>query len=267
MKNSCKYIFILFLSSGNIFPLLANNLIAKGILENEQESSCNLTLGLSNWFPYQKISDKGIASGKQVELIQLIMQQAGCQLSYKSMTFPEGLIALKNGSVDFLVNATRSAEREKFGYFSIPYRNEFLLLYSTQKHLKECKSMSLTELIKSGFRLGLQNKLVYGEELSKIQEDPSLNGQLVYVENNIQHLQLMIKNDLDGIVDDPVVVSYRTVNKSTGKALSACPIVISSSPVSIIYSKKTVSIDQVKKIDQAIEKIKQTAIYQKNWEW
>ncbi len=83
----------------------------------------------------------------------------------------------------------------------------------------------------------------------------------------MQHLQLVIEHELDGIVDDPVVVSYRSAINITGNALSSCPIVVSSSPVSLIFSKKTVPLELVKKIDLVIWEIKQNKDYQKTWVW
>jgi len=183
------------------------------------------------------------------------------------MTFPEGLDELKAGTTDFLMNATPSIERKKYAHFSIPYRNEFLLLYSTKKYLAKCQKMTLNKLLGSGFKLGLQKELVYGPELTKIQKNSILNGNIRYIKNNVQHLQLIIEHDLDGIVDDPVVVAYRSAVNVTGNALSSCPIVVSSSPISLIFSKKSVSKALVEKIDQAILKIKESESYQKTWVW
>jgi polar amino acid transport system substrate-binding protein len=267
MKLSFKqYIAVLFICSEFFILLHQHNIIlADNFFDKKPSSSCLLSLGVSNWFPYQTLSAKGVASGKQITLLQQIVREAGCKLSYKSMTFPQGLDALKQGTTDFIMNATPTTDRKEYGLFSIPYRDEFLLLYSTSKYLEKCQNMSLIELLKDGFKLGLQKKLVYGAELTRIQNDPSLNDNIYYIENNVQHLRLVIENELDGIVDDPVVVSYRSTANTTGDALSSCPIVVSSSPISLMFSKKNVPVELVNKINQAIIKIRQSKSYQKNW--
>ena len=233
----------------------------------KSNSVCKLTLGLSDWMPYQQLKPGGKATGKQIALVQQIASLAGCELSYKSISFPEGLKAIKNGGIDLQLNATPSSERENYAYFSQPYRTEFLLLYSTEKYLQKCQKMSLEELLSDGFKLAVQNGLVYGPELSKIQNTPELNQKIIYVDNNVQHVDLVNDNRLDGIVDDPLVVSYRSTLYATGSTLSSCSIVVSSSPISIIFSKKTVPARLVERFNQAISEIKQTDEYQRNWSW
>ena len=230
--------------------------------------SCSLTLGMSNWLPYQAISADGKPHGLQVELIEQIAAQADCKIKYRSMTFQAGLKELEQGTVDFMVNATPSDERRKIAQFSIPYRNEFLLLYSTKKYLAKCQSMSLEELIRDGFRLGIQYQLYYGEELRLIQQSPELNKLLRYVESNVQHVDLVESEHLDGIIDDPVVVSYRSAkNPQRSGILKSCPIQISTSPVSLMFSKKSVSAEMVERFNQAIVEVQRTHAYQKRWSW
>ena len=194
-------------------------------------SSCELSIGVSNWLPYQSISDSGEAAGKQVKLVKQIAELAGCKLNFKSIKFADGLEQIKVGKTDMQMNASYSAERESYSHFSIPYRKEFLLLYSTPKYAQLCQTATLEELIKEGFKLGLQHHLVYGPELTKIQNTPELNSKIVYTDNNVQHVNLVKNRNLDGVVDDPVVVSYRSALSGTGKALQSCPIVVSASPI------------------------------------
>lgn len=236
---------------------------AKSIQESGDK--CHLVMGISNWLPYQSYADGKGAFGLQVNLIEKIMHEAKCSLSYKPMTFPEGLDKLKSGQIDIMMNATVSEKRKSFARFSDAYREEFLSLYSTNKYLERCHQLSLKELIEDGFRLGVQSGLVYGEALTTIQKDNKLNEKLVYVKNNIQHVDLVESKKLDGVIDDPVVVAYRSTIYATGDKLSPCPIVISSTPVSLIYSKQTVSTELVAKINRAISTVKATKDYQKRW--
>jgi polar amino acid transport system substrate-binding protein len=246
--------------SNSIFLLLVSTFVAS--------KPCHLTLGLSNWLPYQAIDSSGKAHGLQVKLLEQIATKAECKLSYRPMTFQVGIKEMKAGKIDFLVNASPSSERQNFAYFSIPYRQEFLLLYSTPKFHKQCQEMSLEDLIRDGFRLAIQEKLFYGEELRAIQNTPELNEKLRYVDNNVQHVELVESEDLDGIVDDPIVVSYRsTLNPVGRKVLKSCPISVSTSPVSFMFSKRTVSLVIVERFNQAIRTIQQTPDYQKQWSW
>ncbi|TQV77249.1 amino acid ABC transporter substrate-binding protein [Aliikangiella marina] len=246
-----------------IFTALTSD--ASSVKPQSNKTDCHLIMGVSNWLPYQSYAKGRGAFGLQINLIEDIMEEANCLLTYKPMTFPIGLEALQMGEIDFMMNATVNESRKSFAYFSVPYRDEFLSLYSTDKYLERCQEMSLKELIRDGFKLSVQAGLVYGPELTEIQKDPVLNKKLSYSENNIQHVDLVESQQLDGVIDDPVVVAYRSTIYATGDKLSPCPIVISSSPVSLIFSKKTVSQEIVERVNNAIAKVKATKEYQKRW--
>jgi polar amino acid transport system substrate-binding protein len=142
-----------------------------------------------------------------------------------------------------------------------------MLLYATKPYLSKCKTMSLVELLKDGFRLGVQENVVFGSIMRQIQADPELNSRLIYIENDSPHAELVKLKNLDGIIDDPVVVAYRSTINDTGKFLNACPITISSSPVRLMFSKKSVPESIVERFNQAIIQVKTSKEYKKHWDW
>jgi polar amino acid transport system substrate-binding protein len=249
----------------------ANQLSAAEKLVNaahKNKGNCNLILGVSDWAPYQIIRKNTPPSGIQIELIQAIAKQAKCTLTYKTISFPEGLAELRIGTIDLLMNATPTEERKLYAKFSIPYRQEILLVYSTEKYLDKCQTMSLQELLNDGFKLGVQKGIVYSDELTLLQKTPSIKSNIFYVEYNINHLELIRESQLDGIIDDPIVMSYRSTVNTTKNQLQACPIVVSSpSYVSLMFSKKTVSDETLERFNRAIEKVKTTNEYRKDWIW
>lgn len=236
-------------------------------LSSKTRGQCALTLSVADWPPYEYINAKGQPKGIQIDLIKTIAEKVDCHLSYKSMPYGLALEAIRKGEVDLLMNATPTKERQIYGHFSIPYRKEFLLLYATETYHEKCKSLSLEELIKDGFQLGLQRGLVFGKKIEKIQKDPLLSQKIRYFDEDVQHVEFVKKHHLDGIVDDPVVVSYRTATIAKGRILKACPIVVSTTDISFLFSKKTISNDIVSRFNVAIEEIMQTREYQKKWIW
>ena len=256
----------------NSFLLFSGHALADSQLKQQslsavQSETCKLTLGLSEWLPYQSISDSGEPYGFQIELLKQIISEADCQLSYQSVKFSDGIKALAAGKLDVMMNATISEERQGFAYFSIPYRNEFMLLYSNPEWLARCQKLGLRELVQRGFRLAVQKDVVFGKELQEIQTDPELNQKLIYINNDSPHVDLVKKLNVDGIIDDPVVVAYLSTINKTGNSLKSCPIKISSSPVSFMFSKKSVPAHIVNRFNQAIRTIQSTSQYKKRWNW
>ncbi|MEP1742700.1 MAG: transporter substrate-binding domain-containing protein [Kangiellaceae bacterium] len=192
-------IFLLF----NSLLLLSVPIVAEPQAKSQlPEVPCQLSMGLSEWLPYQSISDSGIPSGFQIDLLKQITAEAGCEFSYQSVKSSEGIESVATGKLDVRMNATPSDERREFANFSIPYRNEFMLLYSTPAWLQRCQTMSLRELIERGFRLAVQKGVVFGKELRDIQANPVLNRKLIYINNDSPHVDLVNQLNLDGIIED-----------------------------------------------------------------
>ena len=232
-----------------------------------QTDSCQLTLSVAEWPPYQYFTKNNKAAGVQIDLINRIAKEANCELSIKRMVYYQSLIEVEKGTVDFTLNATVTDERKKFGLFSIPYRNETLVLYVTEQYVSDCKSMTIADLIKKGFRLGLQKRMVYGESISRLQHTPELNKKIRYFDYVGQDLGFLRDNQLDGIIEDPVMIAYKIRKSKTPYGLFSCHVSVSSSPVSLLFSNKTVSPAIVERFNQAIEKVKQTDYYQNHWGW
>ena len=230
-------------------------------------NQCSLTVGMDHWPPYQVFEPNGGVSGTQVKLLRNIAQRIDCTLTFKKMTYPEALAALEKGDIDMQLNASYTEERTRFAHFSSPYRAEFMLLYSTEKYIEKCQSMTLEQLIRDGFKLAVQYGVAYGPEMRRIQQDPELNKKLYYVKTSVQHIELLREKNLDGVIDDPTVVAYRSLVNSTGDALQACPITISYDPLSFMFSKATRDREFVDRVNIAIEKEKQTDYYRQNWVW
>ncbi|WP_185964277.1 substrate-binding periplasmic protein [Aliikangiella marina] len=239
---------------------------SNAIDETTSPSSCNLTVGVADWPPYQYF-EKGKAKGIQVELIRQIAQAANCRLEIVNKRYFQSLKAVEDGTIDFTLNATETDSRRRFGLFSVPYRNEILVLYARRSFREKCNQGSIEKLLKEGFRLGLQKRMVYGPAITRIQNTPALNKKITYFEHTGQDIEFVKENNLDGIVEDPVMISYKARMSTNQDKLYSCQIVVSSSPVSLIFSKKTVSPAIVKRFDQAIQAVRQSSEYQKYWRW
>ncbi len=259
-------ILILFLS------LLTSSLLAVEVRAESNGSApdgakCLLTVGMDHWPPYQIYQSDGSVVGLQVTLVKRIAKDLNCELKFQRMSYLDAQEALQKGTIDMQINAAYTKDRAKFAYFSTPYRAEFMMLYSTQKYYEKCQTMSLEELIRDGFKLAVQHGIVYGKELTNIQQDPELNQKLYYVNSGVQHLKLLRDKNLDGVVDDPAVVAYRSSVNASGDTLKACPITISQDSLSFMLSRKTQKESFLKRLNKAIETVKQTEYYRSNWVW
>ena len=233
---------------------------------NNSQQECHLSVGVAEWPPYQSFLGEQ-AKGIQIDLIRQIAKHANCSLNIINKRYYQSLKAVEKGTIDFTLNATETEARKKFGIFSIPYRKEILVLYAKSEFRDQCNSSSLESLLESGFKLGLQKDMIYGQKLTAIQQTPRLNYKIKYFEHTGQDIAFVQENDLDGIVEDPVMVAYKARQSPSSDRLYSCQVSVSSSPVSLLFSKKTVSPEIVERFNQAIELVRHSKEYQKYWKW
>ncbi len=89
---------------------------------------------------------------------------------------------------------------------------------------------------------------------------------LVYVANRIELVELVEQSIIDGYFEDPTVFAFETRTENRDFKLAKCKLA-KFAPVSLMFSKKTVSKELIPVINRAIEKIKKTDKYQRDWGW
>jgi polar amino acid transport system substrate-binding protein len=87
--------------------------------------------------PSAYLGAKGELQGMDTELVKLILQQAGCSWRFSTtpMTGARILKSLRQGDVDMMIRATITSERQQYAWFSSPYRQEVIALFSKREQL------------------------------------------------------------------------------------------------------------------------------------
>ena len=262
---------LVILSKRQFFVCLAVllQLVLSSEAWSEQPKSqveCKIKVGWGDWPPYQYL-EKGKPSGLQIDLVKQIGKFANCNLQFIPQNFKDNQLGIKNGSIDMTFDTSITPERSEFALFSKPYRNEVLALYVRPQFIEACQNKSIKDLILSGMRLGITRGNIYGEAIASIQSDALLDRKLIYRNDNTEHYRLFADNQLDALVEDPAVMAFMKRNNPKTGYLKMCQISVSSSTVSLMFSKKTVNQKTVERFNQAIDKVKQTSAYIRDWGW
>ncbi|TQV87472.1 substrate-binding periplasmic protein [Aliikangiella coralliicola] len=245
----------------------ASSLIEERTASLATNAQCELTLGWGDWAPYQFVEQGDSPTGLQIDLVKQIAEQANCELKFVRQPFSQNIQSVRDGSVDFTMDTTVTAERQKYALFSEPYRQEVLVLYVKPQFVNQCSGKSFSDIVKSGVRIGLTQGNIYGDSVSKVQNTPQLNKKLVYANKNANLIDLLKSDRLDGFFEDPTVLSYSLRKNNLSGALKSCKITVYSGTVSFMFSKKTVSEKLVSRFNQALRKVKKTESYLMNWAW
>ena len=221
----------------------------------KQTGDCQFTIGFDSWEPYQYADVGGKTSGLDIELVSSVISKMNCSVSYRQDTWVALLNELKEGQVDMLLGASKTPDREQFALFSAPYRMEEFSLY-IRKDDSYSDWSSVSDFIQNGSRIGIVEDYYYGPEVSMLLEgsvtseyfSPGIMGEL-----NIARL---LDHDIDGFLEDSFVGASLLRRKALSDYIVAHGITIQTGDAYVMFSKKSVSEEQVNQFNQHLAGIK-----------
>lgn len=231
------------------------------------------------WFtldPYQYQKDENgveVLTGLDYELMTIFSKEAGNRLSYEHVYWDDLLLQIKEGKKDFATGALYSPERAQYAYYSIPYRYEENSLFVRNDLLKQLNNakFSLAELLqylkKNQLKLGVVKGFIYTDPLiNNYIQDPNNQDLIVKTKNDYDNINLILDKQIDAFIADRIVGTTMIWRLKAGKHIQEYRLHIQR-PIHIIFSKKTVSQEEVNKYNKIISTSFNNEEYQKIVSW
>ena len=224
---------------------------------------CHLTMGWDPWAPYQYITPEDEVKGLEIDLVNAMAIEAGCDVSYAQDNWMNLLNGIRDGRIDLLGGATKTESRESYAIFSDNYRDESFHLYVRSEDLEKFADKSLEELLEGGFILGITEDYVYGDLVSALLDDERFSTKLITVPIPEVNYFNLTQNVIDGFLEDPFVAAYEIRRKGLQGQIKSASIDIHSGDVAVMFSRKSVQPATVEAFNKALAKIKDSGEYQK----
>lgn len=228
--------------------------------EQPASPTCLMTMGMDAWEPYQYMTVGNTPSGLDVELVQAVSAVMGCQLNVVQGSWLELLTLLKDGEIDFVLGASQTDERKEFAYFSEPYRQERFQLY-VRKNDAELAFTDLTAFLSAGHKVGIVNEYYYGDEVAKLYSDEALRRQFVGAIISELNMARLLDEEIDGLLEDSFVGASILRRKGLDKYIQPHSISLGSSDVFVMFSKASVTAEQVQQFNQALSQLRSSGAY------
>jgi len=234
----------------------------------ETESSgvtpqCHLTMGWDPWAPYQYINPEDEVKGLEIDLVNAMAREAGCDISFVQDNWMNLLNGIRDGRIDLLGGATKTESRESYAIFSDNYRDESFHLYVRSDDFEKFADKSLMELLEGEFRLGITEDYVYGDQVSALLDDEKFSPKLLTVPIPEVNYYNLTQNVIDGFLEDPFVAAYTIRRKGLQGQVRSESLEIHSGDVAVMFSRKSVKPETVEAFNKALAKIKESGEYQK----
>lgn len=224
------------------------------------DTNCALRLGFEAWEPYQFMSLDNKASGLDIELMQAIADEMDCQLLTTQGTWVDLMAQLKVGDVDMLLGASVTPAREEFAYFSKPYRKEqFVMFVRAAASLPET---TLAEFLTAGKKIGIVSEYFYGTDFAELLADYKFKTQFIEASLSELNIARLLDEEIDGMIEDSFVARSMLRRKGLESQIARHAIELSSGDVFVMFSKKSVSAEQVSAFNDALTSIAKNGKYQ-----
>lgn len=215
--------------------------------------------------PVGDSSDDAQEEGTSAGVVSLIFRTAGCSYSHRVSSWTRSLRDVELGNADFISDASKTPERQKWGWFSEPYYTENVVLFYRKNDTVIPGFTSLKEALDLGLRVGVgSDKYWVGAEFDEIKKSGKYANQLVFVNNlaaGFNLFTLLEKNRID------LAISARfggtNFAKTLGVDVAVHDHILTEDPWHLLFSKKSVDRATVEIINKAILELKRTGDIQR----
>lgn len=142
---------------------------------------CNLIIAASDYAPLTYNDNGNNVIGLDVELMNIIAKQAGCQVTWKPiMPWEQVIMGIKLGDLMFTTSASITPERSEFSKF-IAYRPDSTKIFVRLEDLTKLKNInSLEDLIKNtDLKIGTYTGYHYGSSFERFYSDPKYKDRFI----------------------------------------------------------------------------------------
>ncbi|WP_083330494.1 MULTISPECIES: substrate-binding periplasmic protein [Pseudoalteromonas] len=224
-----------------------------GATVQAQQCRLDLKLGMVDDWPPQTYFDNGKAAGLDIEIAKKVLGSINVCLTYvKLPSSARALEQMDSGQIDMAVMVSYTPQREKYGYFSIPYRHEKMRLFSL---LPAQPIENIAQLLDEAKTIGLSIGSFYGEELASLARSPKYQEQLVGISSASRRSDMLAKKRVDFIIDDQITGLYITKTQGHDQ-IKLWPYVVHDNEVHILLRRTQQNQALMNEINLAITKLK-----------
>ncbi|MGE7903237.1 transporter substrate-binding domain-containing protein [Peribacillus sp. NPDC094092] len=207
--------------------------------------------GDNNFPPFEYLSDSGVYTGFNVDIMNAISIETGIRFEYYPMPWNEAVQAMRSGKVDAIQGMKYNQEREEIYDFSAPYftSSQGIFVLKDNMYIRKIEDLK-------GRKVAVQKGDVASGLLSKVDR-----LQLVETNNQQEAVQSLIDGKVDAFIGNRITGQYflqkneqQSLIKIVGESLDTTNYAVAVMP----KNKELLTL-----FNQAISQIKKDGTYEK----
>lgn len=222
--------------------------------------SCRIQVRVTSFPPLYQQTDDGRWTGFSVDLAKTLLETAGCQAIFVSAPWKRALMMIEAGNIDMMLNLSKTREREAYIHFIGPLTTEtvrILLKKEIRVHIR-----SLDDIKALPGQVALTRGFYMGEAFEeKFRTDPEFREKFSITHSNALNLKKLTHDRIIGII----TFSYDGVtlikHMKDGQNYRISPFVIHENPVFFGLSKKSLTQEQINRLETAYARAKAQGLF------
>jgi len=213
----------------------------------------SFTLGMSDWG--RDVKEKAVFESFDFDerLVAGIMALAGRRYHIEYMPPRRLQQAIRQGLVDGAPGASITVDRAAYAAFSKPYRREVMALFMPRDKIRTTRLESIADLERALLRIGVASGSWYGAEFDQLVRGSESFRSRMLVSTGVEAMfQWLGMNRVDAIVADLHFGLHMTRYFGVGDAVGVHPLIINDNGVHLMFSKESVTRQEIAEIDAAI---------------
>ena len=212
-----------------------------------------LVQGWEAWPPYQIATD-GQPTGIDIEIVQAIAKEMGCEVSYAQMPWTRLLDSIAAGEVDFAVQANYTERRDDFAHYSkpyMPYKTQLIVEAGARRDYA-----SLAEFLKAGKTVGVVRGYDYGAATDRLLQRDAYADQVIEAYTVSAHVKPLVLARVDGVIAEPAVFAHAAREQGLRDKIAVTDLTVAKVPTYAIFSKASTGKATVRAFNKAMAAVR-----------
>jgi polar amino acid transport system substrate-binding protein len=222
-------------------------------LATKAYSECELRVGFEQWEPFQFKDHNGNFAGLDLEVVKVALEESGCKANFIETSWQRLMVSIENGSMDVAMGASKAPEREKYAYFSIPYRDETYALFLRKNDSDKYHIQKLDDLVENRLRFGIVRGYYYGEPFNEAMKNPRFKDLVEEAKDDDTNIRKLKTGRIQGCFIDPYTGVTKLKEMDLLNEIVKSHFVVESGKIHAMFSKQSVSSDRVKAFDNGLQ--------------
>ncbi|WP_020592455.1 substrate-binding periplasmic protein [Kiloniella laminariae] len=215
-----------------------------------------------DYIPYQYRNVDKTPAGLDIDIIKAVMAEMGCELKIKLVPPKRAQKLLQTGDLDLMPAASVTDERQLYAHFSLPYRDEKVVMFVQVNRWDHYRGYNMAEAIDHRLRMVAGIGGWYGEEYGKESQRAIDNGILNLNNSTQTRMSQLIAGRVDLVIADLFVGYHHAIKAGEADKVMPLPHVLNSDPVHFMLSKESVSAQEVGAFNLALKSVIESADFQ-----